>query len=318
MNLKRYTYKQWIRMAIGAWAFCLIGLSAGSCTRADVRYPDPDVLVRIYPDQEVYTLPALQYHFYNVDSLQPLIVRSGDSQGNFEGPLPVGSYRVIAVNTDAASGGNVTFDDMDNYELARANSVVSSQPNAQLSPLDCYLYSVVVPELIVASSDTIYRPDPVLLTKTVVLRFILEDELSAEVVSLDGILRGVYPSALLYTQTAVTDNPSAIDASAVAFNSGPTSDGWEAELPLFGLCDPGYGQVYENILTVSLGMREGGDEEIALRLTKILSNWFVLHKDKLPDRIVLNIVLTRGSILSQGGVTVWADSGESETIINGN
>jgi hypothetical protein len=174
----------------------------------------------------------------------------------------------------------------------------------------------VVEELVVVPLDTIYRPDPVLLTKTVSLRFLLEDGLDAEVTTLSGLLRGVYPSALLHTQTPVTDAPDAIGTSAVAFDSEPTPDWREANLSLFGLCDPKYGQVYENTLTVTLGLRNGTAEELNIRLTKLLSNWFAGQTGRLPDRIVLYIVITRGSILSQGGVTVWMDSGESEKVIN--
>jgi hypothetical protein len=62
-------------------------------------------------------------------------------------------------------------------------------------------------------------------------------------------------------------------------------------------------------------MRDGA-EEINIRLTKLLSNWFAGQTGRLPDRIILYIVITRDSILSQGGVTVWMDSGESETVVN--
>jgi hypothetical protein len=185
----------------------------------------------------------------------------------------------------------------------------------------------VIDSLAVAShGNPIERPAPVLLTRKINLRFTLEDELATEVVALRGRLRGVYPSVYLYSRTFKPISSDSIAVSAMTFdgvrNGGESDDGssdagFEAGLSLFGICNPGYGVVYDNLLTVWLTLTDGYEQEIGVWLTNTLSDWFVRHDENNMENISLRITVFRDERIQARptGVTEWEDSGNTGVVI---
>jgi hypothetical protein len=318
MNSKRITYKKLLRTIAGAWIYGHMALLVVSCTKAEMSHQEPNY-VRIHPDQSVYTLPALQYHFYNVDTRQAVIVRPGNSKSNFEGTLPEGVYRVIAVNTAAvntAVTGNVVFD-MDSYETANASALPTEQTNSQLSTLSSQLstlYSVV--EEIVVPFDTIYQPKPMLLTKQVVLVFLLRDGLDSSVAKLTSILSGVYPSVVLHTGQPSEESINQSPETSIRFETSGRGEQREAQANLFGLCNPQYGNVYRNTLQVDLDMNDGDRQAITIDVTNILSDIIAWNRGVVPPQLTLYIEIKQNAIGIGGVVTGWSNEGEIQLIVD--
>jgi len=302
------------------------------CTKADIHYPTIETvqgMVMIYPDQSKYTLPALKYHFYNVDTQIEYIVCSCDGSGNFEGMLPIGTYRVIATNTNAQY---VEFTDMQSYELATVTALPvftrsTAQPTVkQRSALANYqlltvnylaqpgeVYSTVMSELTVSQTDTLrYEPSPVLLTRRLRLLFTLQGELITEVSALNGVLRGVYPSMYLYTCSHTQEGISQAPDMAIGFDTEVQGNQREAQISLFGLCDPGYGHVYANELPLELTMNDGSKQQVTLDLTDVLSDIISQNQGTIPIEITIPIDIKRVGIGIEGIVTGWINEGETE------
>jgi hypothetical protein len=315
-------------------------LSAGllllwtSCTKAHLYYYERE-LVRIYPDRTVHALPALEYHFYS--GTQEPIRANSDNQGNFEGELLFGTYRVIATNTAAATNGSVAFS-TSSYEsatvtaqpteqmrsqLSTVNSQLSTeQTRSQLSTLNSQLstvYSVVVEELSVRHGMQPYRPTPVLLTKQLELVFTLSGGLETEIKSIAGVLPGVYSAVYLATglptPEAVTQSPN----TAVRFNAVGQGTERKAEVSLLGLRNPEYGAAYTNSLELTLSMNDDSEEAVIIDLTQELSDIFALYQGVLPSEISVEIQLERsptGGVEGTigGSIKQWKVAGEEITV----
>jgi hypothetical protein len=287
-------------------------------------------MVHIYPDRSVHALPALEYYFYDADGKEKFRFNS-DDEGNFEGELLFGTYRVIAANTAAATDGNVVFA-MNSYESATVSinngqwtndnagspapqattvqpnsqlSIVNSQLNtrSQLSIVNCQLsiYSVVVPELTVMLNIPPYRPAPMLLTKRLELIFTLSDGLDAEVESIAGVLPGIYSSVYLATGLPTPEAVSQSPATAVRFDAVGKGDERRAQISLPGLGHPEYGAVYTNSLELTLAMNDGSGEALTVDLTKDLSDILSQNQGVLPQNTSVIIRLERASVSGTGG-----------------
>lgn len=295
-----YTYTKTLCLCISV--FILTG-----CAWADIHYPVeiPQGLVRIFPDRSEYALPVLEYHFYNMDTSQEYMICTSDGSGNFEGVIPVGTYRVIATNTSAA---NVEFTDMDSH--ATATAVAASQVRAVNAYIGqpAEVYNVVVDEVIVSGEDMLpYRPSPGLLTRTLTLRFLLSDELQRQVSALSGVFPGVFPSVHLYSgKTSASEVMRSPDVFTTY--SGARNDaGWVAPVRLFGLCDPQHGAVYHCITNITLMV---GDVPFTLDvdLTDAVSSIMEAHSGELPADvpIQLHIELRHIDLEVVGRVESWS------------
>jgi hypothetical protein len=319
MKLKKSTYKRHT-VYMGIWVMAVMGLFGSCISKPDVELRPETNLVRIRPDQSVYALPALQYHFYNAETRQTAFNRPDDGQGNFEGSLPKGDYHVIAVNTDAAAGGSVTFNRMDSYETANV-SVDSSQltvesddgeSHSQLSTVNSLLstvYSVVV-EDVTASGSQLYQPAPVLLTKQLELKFVLRDDLGGRVAELTGLLTGVYPSVLLHsglpTQESIDQSPQ----TAIRFEASGEGDQRQAQLGLFGIRNPEHGNAYRSILRIALNIPNENPQTLALDMTGIFTD-IIQNQGAIPPQLTLHIEIRQNAIGIGGMVTGWGNEGET-------
>jgi hypothetical protein len=297
MNVKRYAYKAMLRMVtdrsrllLRVGAFCCIG-TLFSCTKADIMYiRETGGVVLIYPQYSGYTLPDVDYYFYNTDGeSEYLHYPSTDDLGNFEGRLPVGTYRVIATNRFESASGfgkTVAFTGWESYDafivkatpdapgsrglLSRAGYNMLSQPDS--------VYSIVISEaFMVMENDTIRRtPPPTLLTKVLNLEFSLEGELEHEVDSVYGVLPGIYPGVQLSTGYGIDLDLSRSWSVAVNFGTDPEEGKRKAKILLFGVY---FAEDYINILELTLLMKDGtlvsvvlGEEEnMAVILSQALA-----------------------------------------------
>jgi hypothetical protein len=294
---------------------CCIGILL-SCTRAEIVYiRDPKGLVQIYLEYSGDTLPDIEYYFYNAgdSEAEPLRFESTDDEGNFEGELPVGVYRVIATNTGAS---HVEFTGSENYTdfiVKAANpddaGVRAAEDYTMLLQPDS-VYSIVVGELSVTDNDTIRKDTvPVLLTKQLNLEFVMEDGLGTETVSMTGLLPGVYPGVYLYTRAGwqIEDSPErAVNFETVAEGS----DKRKAKILLFGVLDPEYGATYTNVMELYLTMTDERVVTAKVDLTTILSDAIANHNGVIPWDIPVSIHVEKTSIGVGAEVEGWVEEGE--------
>ena len=328
MILKRYTYSM-VKLSFGLsrtlLVICQLYIVA-ACTKAVIHHPEPGTgegTVRIYPDMSVHSLPASQYHFYNTNTDLKYIVCPCDGSGNFDGILPVGTYRVIATNTSAL---NVDFRGMDSYETAsvyalplmsRSFATAIEQPTfydqqstySYLTQPDD-VYSTIVEELVVTENNPAHsEPLPTLLTKHLTLVFSMQDGLDVEVVSMTGVLPGIYPAVHLYTRQGLQIEKS--PDMAVNFETIADGNKRVAEIFLFGIYDPVYGENYTNNLELNLTM--GGESTITIvDLTEILSDMIRKNEGTIPLELSLSIELTKTPIGVGVEVEGWIQEGEDE------
>lgn len=286
----------------------------------DISYRAKTGLLIIHPDKSEYSIPPVYYYFYNVDGYTPPVVQRSDDQGNFEGTMPEGSYRVIAANTDAS---NVLFAGMDSHETAVVRAKTANQSRI---PSDIVLlsqpgnvYSVVIANLSVKNKDTLhFEPKPVLLTKNLHISFVLKGELADEVVGIGGVIRGVYPSMHLYTQR-YEEAFEGVLSSAVQFEgdqSSQTTGGWGLLLSIFGIADPEGGESYQNILELKLTMEDNSEAITHVDVTEQLTEIIKGNQGEMPLEVKLEIELKKVDIAVMATVIGWDDNtGECETII---
>jgi hypothetical protein len=287
---------------------CYLLIANYACTRADVVYIEsPKGRVEIYPTSE-HILPVVQYHFYNTDGKTEYFQLDSDNNGNFEGTLLTGTYRVIATNTSAS---HVLFDEMDSYETAIVKAGLSPNTSADYTMLlqPDSVYSVIVENLVVTEGDTVRQePVPVLLTKHLELVFTMQDGLDTKVVSMTGVLPGIYPAVRLYTRAG-----AGIDQSpqmAVNFETVVKGDKREAHISLFGVHnDPDY----TNSLELNLTMNDGTSSKTTLDLTKALSD--AINEGTIPSKLSISVDVTitdDGIIKAAVNVEDWIEEEESE------
>lgn len=296
---------------------CLLavtGICFWACTKANIDYREP-TKIQIYPEQSEYVLPTLAYYFYNTDGQTPYIVKESDANGNFEGTLPAGTYRVIGTNTQAK---DVVFTGMDSYETAvvRANREGSNRLTSRSDGYTMLLqpalvYSTVIGELVVTENQTIRKePVPVLLTKQLNLVFTMQNGLDAEVLSMTGVLPGIYPAVYLYTcqETEIERSPD----MAVSFET--VGDGGErkAQISLFGLCNPEGGQAYNNTLALELTMTDGSVEDMAVDLTDVLSDIIQQNQGTIPVEVSLEVGIEKVGMKLNAVVAAWRQGGSGE------
>jgi len=289
-----------------------------SCAEAEIHFrPEPEQLgfVSIYPDRSEHALPAMRYYFYSIDDGVEPLYSDCDGVGNFEGQLPAGTYRVLAVN---AVAGGIEFRGMDSHHTAtaydtylngyaaaptRTRAVTGSQP----------VYTTVMQTLEVNAGDTLYHtPAPVLLTHTVTFTFTVSGDFEGEVSNFNGALYGVYPSIRLFDGTTSEDDlvqcPN-VYADFVAARANAESDlVWQVNMNLFGIHNPRYGDVYTSVmhLNVTIGQKQYTfDIDITQSITEILE----YNLGVIPLEIPLEIEIALVENTLTGIVKPWKPDG---------
>lgn len=296
---------------------CASVFSLTSCTKADIHYLAESpangyvVIEPAYKD----LLPAHTYYFYRSDTVLPHIELNCDGQGNFRGALPAGSYRVIATNPLAEG---VEFSNMDSHATALVkasglNGILSTRSELPYSGID-RVFSTVLEELIVIGGDTVRRiPVPVLLTRAVSLTFTLKGRLPDYLIGITGSFQGIYPSVHLFNQNTSSDEISKSPHLSMSFTAHASADPtiWQARLHLFGVCNPRYGEAYENILSLTLDL--GGEQQhISVNISNVLSDLIAENDNELPLELPLEIELEWDGIEVTATVKPWQSGGTGE------
>jgi hypothetical protein len=299
-----------------------LSITLFSCTEYHFSTPSDSCLVRIRPDNSryQYDLSGLEYRFYSADTC---IIRSGDADGNFEGTLPWGTYRVLATNTNAE---RATFAGLNTYETATVGAPALSDSEdtdpdipEQWSPVDTIgkVYSVCVEELKVRASGAVEKtPSIDLLTRELVFIFELAGGLDIEVTSMRGVLPGVYPSVSLTTGFPGAESLSQSSQTAVAFSVPATNGQCSARLGLLGLRDPENSRAYDCDLALILLMIGDGREEIEISMSSLFSEILMKNEGVFPRQ--LYIYITIAPDIAEGGaiggiIRSWG-TGEGGTV----
>lgn len=290
-DIANMKWRVWIILCL-----CLYIFTAISCTEATVTrctLVTVEGYLKIYPDNTEYVLPAMRYHFYNMDGETAYLSLPCDGVGNFEGSIPTSTYKVLANNLNA---DGVTFNGLESYETAtvtvlphvgtqvvRTNQyTLLQQPNK--------VYSVIVDDLDVISTEILeHTPVPILLNKYVRIRFNLSNELQTRVVGLEGVLQGIYSTVHLFScEPIIVDSP--LDYG-IHFTAQKYDGYWETTSGVFGIHNPEYGELYTNILGIWLTLAGGRVVEVESDLTTQLSEIMSQNDGVIPVTLTLELVL---------------------------
>ena len=308
---------------------CLVLLFLMSCTEVDVIHcplGEGSGYLRIHPDQSTYTLPAMRYHFYNMDAPVPTQTYPCDGHGNFDGDLPTGIYRVIAINPDA---DNVTFSGMDSHHTAtvttrpahssrtapslplwRGQGEDSSKEDYQLYTQPGKVYALNLGDFTVSDNDTLFfEPTPELLIRRIRIRFLLSEQLQPQITGIDGMIGGVYPSVRLFGYEPRFPDDSDIAGSAVNFHAVREESDWMTLLDVFGICNPDYGRVYTNVLDLTLSLSDGRQASARVDLTGQLSDIIDESGGTIPLTLSLELSVEAIGAGFSVGILPWDPNG---------
>ena len=271
-----------------------------SCVGVTLSYPG---MVEIAP---AGVLPAMTYRFYTPDTC---LVRADDGAGAFRGRLPADTYRVLAVNADARAA-NVDFGGLDDYETATvsARGVEPPTPGFPYALVDTVgpAFAVRLGKLEVAENGAVgEHPLPELLARRLVLVFTFADGLETEVVSLTGVLPGVFPAVLLSTGRPPEPAPGTV--TAVRFGISGEGAQRTAQVGLLGLYDPGGQQVQDaGLLALTLTLSNGERKAAVMNdLPALLSAIIAGNRGVFPSPLYMTIGLAPASD-GDGNVTITA------------
>lgn len=285
-----------------------------ACTKAPIDY-HPMGEVSIRPTASAQTLPAMTYYFYATTSTGwGAIMRAGDESGNYGGLLPTGVYDYIAVGATA----DVVLSGMDHFDTAVAQGVLDATATrageAYVFRQPGMLYVLDANRIDVpADGNTVWQtPTPQQLTHTVSLQIALPEALQGQVASIAGIIRGVMPQVNLATRAPQNGEIEDMSMAAIAFDTSPSDGGFLAQINLFGIADPGYGNNYTNRLTLDVAHTDGTVETIDLDLTTLITEIIAQYQGVIPLELPLEIDIHQTEIGLQAEVIGWVNSGESE------
>jgi hypothetical protein len=167
------------------------------------------------------------------------------------------------------------------------------------------------------------RPSPELLTRRLVLVFTFAGGLETEVVSLTGVLPGVFPSVLLSTGLPDTESVDRSTGTAVRFGVSGQGAQRTARVGLFGLRDPQEGQAYTNTLALTLAMNDGRQEKVTVDLTGTLSEIISGNQGLFPPLVYMIMGLKKAEAGKDppgvggisGSITSWGIDEEGQSII---
>jgi hypothetical protein len=280
-----------------------------SCTRAEVVYYREGT-VNVLPDRSAHTLPVLTYYFYDQQDDRLCLSATGDAEGDYHGRLTEGDYRLIAVNARAAG---VTYKDMNEVKTARVidNDIVSvpevtrsGSPAVRALSAEAAVWRVAMGSFRVDMDETVTLvPVPDLLSHTLQLDFIAEEDMQDRVTALSGALSGVYPSVDLYTgKTAASEiaRSPGLQADYAAVRDGSNPGLWTAALELFGLYDPNTDADYRNVMTFSVTV-DGTPRPVTVDITPQLANALSYYAGDLPVNIPLKLEINLTKAIDEHG-----------------
>jgi len=281
-----------------------VGGSLGGCTEVSLGYPSDEGLVRIMPDWTGLSVPSrAACIFFRGGEPSTSYVYREVSPISFSVPLPSGTYRMLAYNSDASG---VTYSSLREADSARVSLNSTEQPGG--------VYAWSGEGLSVLASDTVeVRTVPRALVKTLTLHFQLRG--LDDPCSLKGLLSGVYPSLLLFTGEPPASAISSAPQTAVAFSAelspdtkGSSQLSGSSSVRLFGLLDPENGSSYDNRLKLTLYDSEGTSRSAEVGLSGVLTEILAACSGELtvevPVEISIDLQWTDSALVAS--VKAWS------------
>ena len=276
-------------------------IALAACTETALDYRSAEGTGVIAPEWGAFAYPATAYYRFYADDGEAVAGYGTDaaaSAGYFSTTLPVGSYHLLAYNTDAHG---VAFTGLESRNAAEVRLVSEMQPGN--------VYSWNVDDVDVPLQGTVqYTPVPRPLVKQMLLHFQVTGMEEAKV--LNGKLNGVYPSVLLHSGKPSEQSISAAPETNTSFtvtltraetrNTEPAYMA-SAEIRLLGLLSPEYGAAYDSRLHLQVRNSGGEMYSASVNMNGTLTDIIRLYAGELPaDETVevelginlLNAVLT--------------------------
>jgi hypothetical protein len=278
--------------------------SLGGCTEVSLGYPSDEGLVRIIPDWSELSVPgSASCIFFRSGEFSTSYAYGDVSPVSFSVPLPSGTYRMLAYNSDASG---VTFSSLRDADSARVSLGSTAQPG------EVYVWSGK--GLSVLAGDTVeVNTVPRSLVKTLTLHFQLTGLEGSG--SLEGLLSGVYPSLLLFTGEPPASAVSAAPQTVVAFSAELSSEtkgssqlSGSSSVRLFGLLDPDNGSSYDNRLKLALRDSSGSSRSAEVGLSGVLTEILAACSGELtvevPVEISIDLQWTDSALVAS--VKAWS------------
>lgn len=258
------------------------------CTEAELRRSAPGPVPGTESAVRITSSPALpggaKYYFYSVQGGDPIVFDAAPD-GNFDGKLPVGTYRVLAADTVIRG---VEFRGMDGFGTASAylkelpavtpvsGRTLVSQPAGEVYALS--IDGVVAEPGITAP----YFATPGLLTRTYTLNLDVS-RVPGEVIAVSGSLNGFYPGVNLSTREPLTENAGVTTVSFDAANGSnraaslpaTRAASFTAPVRCFGLSNPrpagSDAPLYTSELLLTLTFARGDPVTLTRDLTGVIA-----------------------------------------------
>lgn len=239
--------------------------------------PDPDVTtgyVTLTPDWgSIAPCAGMRFYFYPASG--EVVTKDCPATG-FSGDLEAGTYKVLAVNTDASG---INFTDMASYATAAATL---SAPAGRAAAWEVSVLSL--PELVVEKGGTVTRSVAVrALAKNISLSFVFSDVLGVQ--SLAGSLPGGYNAVLLTTDEPTAAAKAAAPDTYTAFSASLSGNTGSAVVRLSGMLNPANGSAYTNRLDLELTTADGKQHPLAIDLTAALTEVMDANGGTLPAEV---------------------------------
>lgn len=286
-----------------------------ACTEKGLDYRSEEGTVVIAPDWGASACPASAcYRFYAADGAEIADDGAGASASaeRFTAVLPVGSYHLLAYNTDARG---VAFTGLDSRTTAEVRITSDTQPG------DVYSWNVDDVEVPLRAAVQ-YAPVPCRLVKQMLLHFQVTGMDEAKV--LNGKLNGVYPSVFLLSGEPSAQSIAAAPETRTEFTVTLTRAGnrgaepaytASADIRLLGLLCPENGAGYDCRLHLQLRNSAGEAYSTAVDMNGTLTDIINLYAGTLPvdETIEVHIGLNLLNTVLTAVVKGWTEgSGEGE------
>ena len=240
------------------------------CTRRKLEAPSGLGVVNISFDWKNLfvggSIPSvMKLNFYGNNGA--VITKDCLSTG-FSGSLPVGTYQVLAYNTDVTG---VAYRNLESYTSAQVYTPSYTRATYIMQPAQ--VYGVGLGSLAVMSDETVNQTmAPIPLTKKATLKLTLTGA-AAAVSSISSTLSGLVQSV------GISDGMYNSGAGSIIFSPSATSSGYESTFTYFGK-----ESATANILDIVLYFSGGGSQTVSIDITPNLTG-------VIPINIDLNVTI---------------------------
>lgn len=317
MEMRKYIKKSCARPA----AALLLGaavLSLSGCVKRELEVRPDEGYVEIALDWAgAGTSPrSARYLFYNESGA--LVKEVSGVTDCFKGTLPVGDYRVVVHNTDAAQ---VDWRGCEKYESAEVFAKETNyggdhhpgegvpciqEPREVFAAGGCNESERVE----VRQMDTTrLSVTPVELTKRVALHFTAEVNGAASVLALHGVLSGIAHGYFPGKRCHNASSSCAVEFMAVP-GTKAASSAYTTEVNVFGLLTTAQSPAGTNTVHVTLDLDDGSQIKGVFDITPALQRILASGGGAFPVEIPLEVTLRVQEAGLSATVEPWIEGGE--------